>query len=39
MRDIKNESVDVINAIELFEHVEKNEEGLKERYRVLKKMG
>lgn len=39
MDKIKNESIDVINAIELFEHVEKVEQGLKECYRVLKKDG
>lgn len=36
MGKIKDETIDVINAIELFEHVESPEEGLKECYRVLK---
>ena len=39
MKQIQDESVDVINAIELFEHVENPEKGLKECYRVLKKGG
>jgi len=39
MNKIKNESIDVINAIELFEHVENPEKGLKECRRVLKKNG
>lgn len=39
MKQIQDESVDVINAIELFEHVENPEKGLKECYRVLKKDG
>lgn len=39
MGKIKDESIDVINAIELFEHVEKIQQGLKECYRVLKKDG
>lgn len=39
MKDIKDESIDIINAIELFEHVEKIEQGLKECYRILKKDG
>lgn len=33
------ESIDVINATELFEHVENPEKGLRECYRVLKKDG
>lgn len=37
MSKIEDESIDVINAIELFEHVEKIEQGLKECFRVLKK--
>lgn len=37
MGNIETESIDVINAIELFEHVEKVELGLKECYRVLRK--
>ena len=36
MSKIITESIDVINAAELFEHVEKIETGLKECYRVLK---
>lgn len=39
MTKIKNDSIDVINAIELFEHVEKIDEGIKECHRVLKKGG
>ena len=36
MKQIKTGSIDVVNAIELFEHVEQIEKGLKECYRVLK---
>ncbi|PIU01844.1 hypothetical protein COT68_01050 [bacterium (Candidatus Torokbacteria) CG09_land_8_20_14_0_10_42_11] len=39
MHRIKTENIDVINAIELFEHVEKIEEGIGECYRVLKQNG
>jgi len=39
MNEIKDESVDVINAIELFEHVEDIEKGLRECHRVLKNDG
>jgi len=39
MSQIASESIDVINAIELFEHVEKINQGLSECYRVLKKDG
>jgi len=39
MSKITQESIDVINATELFEHVENPEKGLKECYRVLKKDG
>lgn len=39
MEDIEPESVDVVNAIELFEHVFKINEGISECYRVLKKNG
>lgn len=39
MKQIKSASVDVVNAIELFEHVEKIENGLQECRRVLKKKG
>jgi len=39
MNKIESESIDVINATELFEHVENPEKGLKECYRVLKKNG
>lgn len=39
MEEIEDESIDVINAIELFEHVEYPEKGLKECFRVLKKDG
>ncbi|MDD5738606.1 MAG: methyltransferase domain-containing protein [Candidatus Pacebacteria bacterium] len=39
MQGIESETIDVVNAIELFEHVEQIESGLKECYRVLKKGG
>ncbi|MDH5684555.1 MAG: class I SAM-dependent methyltransferase, partial [candidate division WOR-3 bacterium] len=39
MSGINNESIDVVNAIELFEHVENPKKGLRECYRVLKKRG
>ena len=39
MNNIFDKSIDVINAIELFEHVEKIEDGLRECYRVLKDDG
>ncbi len=39
MSHIETESIDVINAIELFEHVEEIEKGLSECQRVLKKKG
>ena len=39
MDKVANESVDVISAMELFEHVEKINKGLEECYRVLKKEG
>lgn len=39
MNRIEAETTDVINAIELFEHVENPQKGLKECYRVLKKDG
>jgi len=39
MNNIVTESIDVINAVELFEHVENIEKGLNECYRVLKKNG
>lgn len=39
MTQIDTTSIDVINAIELFEHVLKIKKGLKECYRVLKKKG
>lgn len=39
MNGIKNESIDVINALELFEHVKEPEQGLQECYRILKKNG
>ena len=39
MKQIQDESIDVINATELFEHVKNPEKGLKECYRVLKKDG
>jgi len=39
MHHIQSDSIDIINAIELFEHVKDIEKGLKECYRVLKKNG
>ena len=39
MQEIESSSIDVINAIELFEHVKKIDEGLGECYRVLKPGG
>lgn len=39
MNNIDSNSVDVINAIELFEHVKDIEKGLNECFRVLKKDG
>lgn len=39
MKDVGNESVDVISAMELFEHVNYPEKGVVECYRVLKKGG
>ncbi len=39
MEAIESETIDVVNAIELFEHVEQIEAGLKECLRVLKKSG
>lgn len=39
MSDVETESVDVINALELFEHVEEPEKGLGECARVLKRNG
>ncbi|MFX1383451.1 MAG: methyltransferase domain-containing protein [Promethearchaeota archaeon] len=39
MMQIDSESIDVINAIELFEHVHDIKKGLKECHRVLKKKG
>lgn len=36
---IATESIDVVNAIELFEHVEKIHEGLAECYRIVKQNG
>ena len=39
MSQIKSCSIDVVNVIELFEHVKNIEKGLKECYRVLKKNG
>ncbi|MBA7506941.1 hypothetical protein ES706_05656 [subsurface metagenome] len=39
MTQISSNSIDVINAMELFEHVEDISSGLKECYRVLKKNG
>ena len=37
MKQINSNSIDVVNAIELFEHVYKIEKGLQECFRVLKK--
>lgn len=39
MNKIESESIDVVNVIELFEHVKGPEKGLSECYRVLKKNG
>lgn len=39
MSGISDKSIDVVNAIELFEHVEKIEDGLRECYRVLRDNG
>ena len=39
MHCIETESIDVLNAIEVFEHVEKPELGLQECHRILKKDG
>ena len=39
MNMVETESIDIIAAMELFEHVEKIEKGLSECYRVLKKGG
>jgi len=39
MNSFSNNSIDFINAIELFEHVKNIEKGLEECYRVLKKDG
>lgn len=39
MNGINNESVDVINAIELFEHINYPEKGISECHRILKKDG
>jgi SAM-dependent methyltransferase len=39
MKEVKDESIDVISAMELFEHVEKIDKGLQECHRVLKKGG
>jgi len=39
MKQIQEKSIDVINAVELFEHVENPEKGLRECYRALKKNG
>ena len=36
MHEIKNKSIDVVNVIEVFEHVLQIEKGLKESHRVLK---
>lgn len=39
MKEIKKESIDVVNAIELFEHVAQPEKGIRECYRILKPGG
>ncbi len=39
MQNIKTESINIVNAMELFEHVEKIDHGISECYRVLKKEG
>ncbi len=39
MNELNDKSVDVVNAMELFEHVEKVEQGLSECWRILKNKG
>jgi len=39
MKQVKSESIDVVNATELFEHVEKIDDGISECHRVLKQDG
>ncbi|MCF6240441.1 MAG: methyltransferase domain-containing protein [Bacteroidales bacterium] len=39
MQNIETESIDIVNAIELFEHVEKINEGINECFRILKTGG
>ncbi len=39
MQNIETESIDIVNAIEVFEHVEKINQGISECYRILKKEG
>jgi len=39
MKSVDNESINIVNAIEVFEHVEKINEGITECFRVLKKDG
>ncbi len=39
MQNIETESIDVINSLELFEHVEQINQGIAECYRVLKRGG
>lgn len=39
MQNISDKSIDIVNAIELFEHVEKIENGISECYRVIKPEG
>jgi len=39
MKQIKSESINVVSAIELFEHVKNPRQGIEECYRVLKKGG
>ena len=39
MKQINSNSIDIVNAIELFEHVYEIEKGLRECFRVLKKSG
>lgn len=39
MSNVETQSIDVVNAVELFEHVEKINEGIAECYRILKPDG
>ncbi len=39
MHSVEDKSIDIVNVLEVFEHVEKIEKGIAECYRVLKKNG